>query len=200
MGAAADCERMVGRILGQPVNSVTTMAFVVAGIVVATRRPQRSWIGVGLVATGAGSFLFHGPMPAGSGWAHDVTLAWLILMVAGSLTRWERATAWPGLVALGGVFAVGPGLADPIAVVLTVAALFLLLRTDSPAVRGPVILLAVSAVVGRLGATGWPLCRPDSLLQPHGLWHLGAATAVVWWALATPVRGPAEDPSPAPSR
>jgi hypothetical protein len=48
---------------------------------------------------------------------------------------------------------------------------------------GPLALLAVVAVIGRLGATGGPLCDPDSLWQPHGLWHVGAAVVVVWWAL-----------------
>ena len=43
-----------------------------------------------------------------------------------------------------------------------------------------------SAVVGRLGATGGPLCDPGSWLQPHGLWHISAAAALGWWAVAAP--------------
>jgi hypothetical protein len=51
---------------------------------------------------------------------------------------------------------------------------------------GPLVLLGSVAIIGRLGATGGPLCDPDSILQPHGLWHLGAAAALLWWALQYP--------------
>ncbi|MGH8948332.1 MAG: hypothetical protein ACRDXF_05675, partial [Acidimicrobiia bacterium] len=64
-------------------------------------------------------------------------------------------------------------------------ALLSILRSDrSPAALAPLLLLAVVAVFGRLGATGGPLCDPGSLLQPHAVWHLGSALAVAWWALA----------------
>jgi hypothetical protein len=33
-----------------------------------------------------------------------------------------------------------------------------------------------------LRRTGGLLCRPDSLLQPHALWHLLTATAMAAWA------------------
>jgi len=32
-----------------------------------------------------------------------------------------------------------------------------------------------------LGRTGGPLCRPDSLLQPHALWHVLTAVAMAAW-------------------
>ena len=62
---------------------------------------------------------------------------------------------------------------------------------------GPIALLAVSALVGRLGATGGPWCDPDSVLQTHGLWHIGAAVAVGWWAIGHAERNQAGmlDPS-----
>jgi hypothetical protein len=41
------------------------------------------------------------------------------------------------------------------------------------------------AVIGRLGSTNWPLCDPASPWQTHGLWHLGAAVAVTWWAIGS---------------
>jgi hypothetical protein len=49
-----------------------------------------------------------------------------------------------------------------------------------------------------LGRTGGPLCRPDSLLQPHALWHLLTAVAMAAWGadrIAHPVRA-----RPAPGR
>ena len=190
MGAAADCETIGAGLLGQPVNSLTTIAFLVAGAVLIRLRPDRKWVGIGLAATGLGSFLFHGPMPAGSEWAHDVTLAWLITIVAGLDSRWERLTRLPALFALAGVFALFPGLADPIAVTIaTVAVLTILRRDRSRPVLAPLLVLAVVAVYGRLGATGGPLCDPGSVFQPHAVWHLGAALTGVWLALIYSVPG-----------
>lgn len=181
---ARDCELIGPGFLGQPVNALTALVFVfvVVGLWVMRRSPAR-WIGFGMIATGVGSFLFHGPMPTGSEWAHDVSLAWLILLIAGTGQSWERWTHLPGLAVLGVLFAVAPGVADPVAVALVVVAAIFQVRRDP---RSTLILLgAVGAlgILGRLGATGGPLCDPDSLLQPHGLWHVGAAVMVAWWAL-----------------
>jgi hypothetical protein len=154
----------------------------VAGIVVARRR-DLIWVGVALVATGIGSFLFHGPMAPEGQWVHDTSLVWLIAVIAGWKRPWERWTHLPGLALLGVVFLGAPVVADPLAIALTAAALGLILIPDrSISNLGPIALLGVAAVVGRLGATGGPLCDPDSLLQPHALWHMAAAAAVAWWA------------------
>lgn len=185
MGAAADCELIGQSFLGQPVNSITTVAFLVAGAVLWPRHRLR-WIAAGLVATGIGSFLFHGPMPAGSEWAHDVSLAWLILLVAGLGRPWEGWARLPGLVALGVTFALLPAWADPMAVAFTIVALVLIVRDDrSQRTIAPLALLAGSALVGRLGATGGPWCDPTSTFQLHGVWHIAAAVVVAWWALGT---------------
>jgi hypothetical protein len=45
-----------------------------------------------------------------------------------------------------------------------------------------VATLAVRVATYLLGRTGGPLCRPDSLLQPHALWHLLTAAAMAAWA------------------
>jgi len=185
MGAAADCETIGAGFLGQPINALTTLGFVVAGIVVIVRRRDMQWIGFGLIATGFGSFLFHGPMPPGNEWAHDVTLAWLVTMVAGWRTRWEGYSRLPALAVIGALFAVFPVIADPFAGVMTAVAVLSILRRDrSLAAVAPLLLLGAVAVFGRLGATGGPLCAPESLFQPHAVWHVGAAAAVAWWALA----------------
>lgn len=191
MGAEVDCERIGAGWLGQPVNSLTALIFVAAGALIASRRPERAWVGVAVAATGIGSFLFHGPMPAGSQLAHDVSLAWLLATVPAVGSRWDRWMVLPGLALIGVLLAVAPSLSDPLFIALTATALVVLVRRDrSLATSGPLALLVISSIVGRLGATGWPLCDPDSILQPHGLWHLGAAAAVTWWALAAPAPTP----------
>lgn len=185
MGPAADCEAIRAGFLGQPVNALTTLGFVVAGGLIMVRNPERRWVGIALIATGTGSFLFHGPMPPGSEWAHDVSLAWVIAVVAAAGTRAGPYSKLPTLVVLGIGFALVPSLADPIAVVLTVVAVVSVLRTRDYSVLAPLLLLGAVGLFGRLGATGGPLCDPPSLFQPHGVWHLGSATAVAWWALLT---------------
>jgi len=182
MGAAADCEAIGEGLLRQPINSITAFAFVAAGLWMVTRTDRR-WVGIAVTATGFGSFLFHGPMPPAAEWAHDVTLAWLLLVVAGTDTRWERITHLPSLVALGVIFASVPTIADPVAVSIALVAIVVRINLDqSTHTWGALSLLAIVALVGRFGATGWPLCDPDSLFQTHGFWHLGAAAAVIWWA------------------
>ncbi len=186
MGALADCELVRGPLIGQPANTITTIAFIIAGLAVARRSDMR-WVGAAIIATGIGSLLFHGPMPPGSEWAHDTSLAWLIMVVAGWGRPWEPWTRLPGLVLLGVVFVAAPVVADPVAVGLVAAALGLIIIPDrSTHNLGPIALLGVAAIIGRLGATGGPLCDPTSAWQPHALWHVAAAGAVAWWALSRP--------------
>lgn len=186
MGALADCELVRSSLLGQPANTITTLAFMIGGVVVGRRLDLR-WLGTAVFATGIGSFLFHGPMPPGSEWAHDTSLVWLILVIAGWNRPWERWTLLPGLGVLGVAFVAVPVAADPVGVVLIAATLGMIVIPDrSLHSLGPMALLGVAAIVGRLGATGGPLCNPESLFQPHALWHIAAASAVVWWALARP--------------
>lgn len=185
MGAAADCEAIGTGFLGQPVNTLSTVAFLLVGALVLTYRKERAWIGVGLIATGVGSFLFHGPMPGGGEWAHDVTLAWLVALIAGLGTRWEWISKGPALVGLGALFWLIPVIADPTAVALTVLAVVsIVVKERSLGTWGPLALVSAAAVYGRLGATGGPFCDPEALYQPHGVWHVLAAVAVGWWATA----------------
>ena len=175
MGAAADCELFTNPFFGQPVNSLTTIAFLISGAVI-FRSERLRWVAAGLVSTGVGSFLFHGPAMAFSEWAHDVTLAWLLLLIAALGTRFESTSRLLGLAGIGVLFFLLPGLADPIAVALAVLAVARVLGVDrSPGTIALLGGLGVIAILGRLGATGGPLCSPESLWQWHGLWHVGSA-------------------------
>lgn len=186
MTPLGDCEQAAAGWLLQPVNAVSSLAFVVAAIVVAVRTGQR-WLPAALAATGIGSFLFHGPVPPGSEWAHDVSLAWLLAVAGAAGTRWERRVGWTTLVAFGVAFAVLPVVADPVAATTAVAAIAAILWRDRSArTLAALALLGTGAVVGRLSATGALWCQPESLLQGHAFWHLAAATAVTFWALGLP--------------
>ena len=198
MGAAVDCEAIGLGLLGQPVNALSSLALVVAGILVLDRD---RWVAAGLAATGLGSFLFHGPLAPGGEWIHDVTLAWLILVVGMRSRGWERRFGAIGLAAIAPAFYVAPSVADPLTAALVVVTLFSLVSDSRRfATLGPIALLAVSAIVGRLGSTGGPWCNPESLLQTHALWHIGAAVAVAWWAFVHAGRNRIDAPSRSAAR
>ncbi len=182
-GAIADCERILQGFWGQPANSVTTVAFVIGAVLVL--RSGLVWPGWALAATGIGSFVFHGPMPPGAEWAHDVTLAWLLVVAGAHRSRWERWSTWPALAVIGALLALVPDAAKPLAVVAAAAAIVAILRRfPTPSTWGALALLGVGAAVGRLSASGGPWCNPDTLLQGHAFWHLTAAAATTWWFLS----------------
>lgn len=84
---ASDCEALHAGLLGQPVNALSSLAYVVAAAHVLRRRGP---VGpaVALVAVGAGSVLYHGPMPAGAEAAHDGTI--VALLAGASAVAWHR--------------------------------------------------------------------------------------------------------------
>ena len=52
-----------------------------------------------------------------------------------------------------------------------------------------VVALALAAVVNVLSRTGAPLCRPDSLLQGHAVWHVLTAVGAALWLARWPEGG-----------
>jgi hypothetical protein len=114
---ASDCEALRGGLLGQPVNALSSLAYVVAGGYV-LRRGGRGFLlpAIALGAVGAGSVLYHGPMPAGAELAHDGSV--IALAVAAPLSWLRRVRRRPPTVAL---------VAGGTAIVIN-----LLTRTDAP--------------------------------------------------------------------
>ncbi|HSL58501.1 MAG TPA: hypothetical protein VK866_11715 [Acidimicrobiales bacterium] len=81
---ASDCEAIRSGPIAQPVNAVSSAAYVAAGAWVAARAPagpagsEARRAAVALAAAGVGSILYHGPCPPGARWAHDASLAALL--------------------------------------------------------------------------------------------------------------------------
>ncbi|HYZ99326.1 MAG TPA: hypothetical protein VE575_11285 [Acidimicrobiales bacterium] len=127
---ASDCEALHDGWLGQPVNALSSVAYVVAGAYVLWRGgPRASALALGLVGVGVGSVLYHGPMPPGAEVAHDGSI--VALAVAVPLGWRRRPLRWP-----------------PTAVLVTGAAAIavnLLTRTGAPLCR-PSSLLQGHAV------------------------------------------------------
>jgi hypothetical protein len=154
----SDCERLRDGWLVQPVNAVTSLAYVAAGAAVLAGTPR----GVGrqgraevaalaatLALVGLGSVAFHGPQPPGARLMHDLPIVGVLGVLAATpaLRHRRGLPALPGWSRRGGALAAGLG------------------------------ALAGLAYVG--GRTGAPTCDPDSPVQLHGAWHMLSAAAFV---------------------
>jgi hypothetical protein len=96
----ADCERLHDGLLDQPVNALSSLAYVAAGLWVWRHdRPQ----GIALMAVGAGSVAYHGAGGGASRWLHDSTIVVVAALAAFAAPRvWGEARVRPRL-ALGAV-------------------------------------------------------------------------------------------------
>jgi hypothetical protein len=153
----SDCEALHDGLLGQPANSLSSLAYVVAaGYVLRRGGPRGPALALALV--GVGSVLYHGPMPPGADLVHNGSLIAVPLAAVGVAARRHSFPRPPALA---------------------------------------LAALAAGAAVNVLARTGAPLCRPDSLVQGHAVWHvLTAAGAALWlarWTRAAPSASPAAD-------
>ncbi|WP_125778324.1 hypothetical protein [Antribacter gilvus] len=190
------CERAGDGLLVEPVSAVTSLAYVVAAVVIVALlrragRPVPHAYVVLVAGIGVGSVVQHGPDPAWSDVVHDLPLVGVLCFVAadGVAVLAGRPRRWWWWVAPTAALMV-PVLVRPRAGdlaqvgVAVVAALLVLERArHEPAVRLRVAwalgLLAVGGLVGSLSRTGAPLCDPSSLFQGHAVWHVLSAAALV---------------------
>ena len=196
----SDCEEIRTGLVAQPVNALSSLAYVAGGGWVAMRgvragQPAAVAFGGLLGAVGLGSVLYHGPCPPGAQQAHDASLAatlgLVVLHNTAAITGRHRLVR--GVVQVGAAVAAAlPVLpsgrfTNPVAAVLGVAAVSteaLSVRSHHP--RGPAAAaagtLALGAFINVLSRTGGPLCRPKSLLQGHAAWHVLSALSLAAWA------------------
>ncbi len=179
MPAAGDCELIGNGLLGQPVNALSSLAFVVVALLIFRTRPL---LAVVAAAVGLGSFLFHGPMPGWAQWTHDVSLAAVPVALA-----FENRLRWAAVcvAAVAILFAAAPGSSVVITLgLLGMAAVVVARSQPTPIPWEALGLLVVGASLNGLSRTTGPLCDPDSLLQGHALWHILGAGALYLWARA----------------
>ncbi|HZB40628.1 MAG TPA: ceramidase domain-containing protein [Ilumatobacter sp.] len=207
----SDCEHIGQGLLGQPVNAVSTLAYVIVAVLLLWRvlgvRPRASLTIYAVIVAGIGfgSVMFHGPMPSWGRFAHDLTIAAVLAFVIAfdaSLVR--AATVRMTLVifaALVGVSAVvlvvSPDASNAVVAVFVggaAGAELVVIRLASSRTTAPTpvwilgaAVLIVGAVLNGLGRTDAPFCDPDSVVQFHALWH--ALTAFVLWLYGTAVLG-----------
>ena len=206
-----DCEELGDGWLVQPVNAVTSFAYVAVGIaiaIVATRRvdrPLHSYVyAISVAAIGLGSVAFHGPQPVGSRVMHDLPIlitAVYILCDDAALLR-PQFSSILGAFGIGAVAATALTIASPDAgavatgvVLVAVGVAEVIIhrrRLRSRSGTGPSVLpwviVGVALVAGAswlLGRTDGPACDPGGILQFHGVWHaISSLLFGLWWWLA----------------
>jgi hypothetical protein len=208
----ADCERLTGGTLAEPINAWSSLAFLVAGVWIASRgrrapgrRLELAVFGVAVASNALGGLLLHGVQGSVARWVHDVSILSVLLFIAAvALARLaERSTGWTmglyaaSFAAAAILLAAIPSAAYPLFAGLGLAVGVFELgeyRREFPALRvegltarrvARLSVLAALALAGTaffLGRTGGPWCRPESALQWHAAWHVLAAAAMALYA------------------
>jgi 1-acyl-sn-glycerol-3-phosphate acyltransferase len=201
MAGTTDCETRDGWYLEQDVNAWSSLVYVAAGAVLVAQvvrgRLPRAALGLATAVAfeGVGSWLYHGAVSDGSQLVHDVALIAGLGFVAGwhvgRLFGRSDAGSIVGLVTGGAgaaaQWAVAPGATNVMVaamIAMIVAASLVARRRGLAAVWSPALLVLVTAAAATwwLGTPNSPACEPDSLLQPHAVWHALSALVVIAWA------------------
>jgi len=178
-----DCELIRADFPAQPVDALTALAFVTAGVLLAARRRGTGPVVYGLLlaAVGTASFLMHGVVLNGAVESIAViSLAlWVVLWVTLGATR-RTLWTWVGVTAgLGTLLSIAPDSRHVVTAIVTGVAVVLLVRLRSRRLWAALGLAGGAVTVYALSRIGGPWCVPSSPLQGHGLWHL--MMAVVLW-------------------
>ena len=186
--AVLDCERIHPGWPAQPVNAYSSVAFLLVGLwfLARGRAVVGRVYGASVALVGVGSLVFHGRFGQLSGWLHDVSIIWLLLIVFG-LEGYRVATA-VAMAASAVLIWAAPGSDEPLG--LALAAVVVMREVTDRRARhrrwlaaaGP--LFAAAVLLNVLGRTGASWCDPESILQPHAGWHVLAAAGLLAYGSA----------------
>lgn len=197
--AAGDCERCRHGIIAQPVNTVSSLAFCLAGLVVARRAGARGEaagaeraLGWSAVAAGLGSVAYHGPGTRAGQILHDASLLTMLgTLIAADMARTTRHSPPPALL---GALPVGATVLAASRWSLTAQVVLGAVAAGAEVARvrasrasastrrraaAEAIVASAGAIGHTLGRTDGPLCRPESPFQAHAAWHTAMATVLV---------------------
>ncbi len=207
----SDCEELHKGDLVQPVNALSSLAYVGVGIAIAVqalrtgRTVARSLVYAAcLSAVGLGSVMFHGPQPDGSRVMHDLPILVTVLFIVNhdlhlvlrrprhELTTFVAAALAATVLTLvsldAGIAATGVGVAAIAVLEFVVYRRHLRpieTRRQRWAYAAIIAIAALAAASWLLGRTGSPACDPDGVFQFHGLWHAVSSLVFgLWWWLA----------------
>jgi hypothetical protein len=198
------CEALQPGRVRQPVNTWSSLLFIIAGLVVVAPRPARgrpeplvlqTLFGMLAVYLGVGSMAFHATQSDIGGFIDSsgmyllpsLFIAVQVGRLRGHDVRWTGAGWAGGNAALFSLDRWEPTLATELftgLIVVLAVVLVPVLRRErwSWSVHGPLVGVVGSFLTGTavwlLSGTGAPLCRPDSAFQGHAVWHLATATSV----------------------
>lgn len=202
------CETARQAFIMTPINTITNLAYIFVGIwIVGTARSTTDraaglmrhragyarLLGAALIALGIGSGFFHASWTLAGQWLDSMGMylitAFMLLFALVRLRPFSGkmfgALYAILCITLGGLWFAVPGARRTIFLVVLVVALLLefgLLITRRPPIQTRLLLagLALFFLSDRLRA--WDLqawiCRPDSWLQPHALYHILSAGAL----------------------
>jgi len=190
----SDCESIGTGLLAQPINTVSSLAYTVIGVLIfgwafsvpGKERSYRLVFGVLLALTGIGSVLFHGPQVGVSQFTHDATFLvalWFLAAVnVADRMLWSSARRWAviagGSGAIGLVLWLSPTITNVVMVlgVVALVASDVSLRRHGRATSAwfvaSFVAIGLAVAMFVLGRTGSPYCDPDALFQGHAVWHL----------------------------
>lgn len=190
--AIVDCERLHAGWPNQPVNTWSSLAFVVVGLVIVLRAETLAIRVFGSVTAlvGVGSVLFHGEHGGFSGWLHDWSIAALLtVLIALSGRHVIRVGILGGvLAALGVVLLLAPQSGELLHAIGAVVFVASEARAWKSYARSAwtisMGLFGAGVLLTALGRTGGPWCDSGSVFQPHAGWHVLVALAIVAYALS----------------
>lgn len=97
--ACGDCEAIRPGLVGQPVNTATSLAYVAGAIAVVQGRGARRWWWVAaLTGLGLGSIGYHGPGTRAGKLAHDASLPFALAVAGVGTRRPNRGRRGAGLL------------------------------------------------------------------------------------------------------
>ena len=185
--ATSDCEHCRPGLVSQPANTVSSLAYVAAGIDLLGQPDPDKTFAWGLIGVGLGSVAYHGPGGVAGKWAHDATLLALFgLMALSDVTVAEGkpmpAASIAAVVAASGA-AAHPRTTDVAqgafgALAIAASARRYARSDDLKVLTVSLPLWTAGLTLQILGRTGQPLCRPSSPFQAHAAWHVLSAAAL----------------------
>ncbi len=208
-GQIAHAAPALARLIREPENTWSNLAFVLGGAVLLVLASRRSAavVGVALIAVGAGSFLYHASASRALRHLDVGAMYWLylaaVIFAAGALSSRLRhhldghgvllllvplllaaAAASGRNLRILGFKPLALTVATTVAAGVLVTALLLTAwrrRTTAIFIRVAVIVvLFTAAVICQVGdRPGGWLCDPEAAVQAHALWHVLSAAAFV---------------------
>lgn len=171
-----DCEAQHAGFLSQPANTISSLGYVAGGVWLLSRvglierggRIAAVGYAASVAMAGAGSVAYHGPQFPGAQLLHDLPI--IAMVGIGFGVPAIRMVRREQVLARGG-------------------------RSRALGAAGLAIAAGLTYLGGRTGSGS---CRPESILQLHGLWHLGTAAAATLWATALWPTGAREGDGPDP--